>query len=116
MSNFKFYMNNDLSTFFNEFAEIHKIKFMAMNEGENEFTVPMVIDEDVFLERKSERDPFRGVDGLYYSKKVVHVRLEDIREKPAVNEQVKLDDELYVILECSEAFGVVSMTLGVYGS
>jgi hypothetical protein len=103
MPKLKDYLASDMATFFNqdEFADLHDI------DGQQ---VPAVVDSDVLKirsDRKSER-----YDGVYAAELAVYVRAADLPSRPVYGQHVRLDGKLYLVVECTEAEGILEIVLG----
>lgn len=97
------YLAADLASFFNldEFAELHDIDGMQ---------IPAIVDGDVLKVRsnyKSER-----YDGVYAAELAVYVRAADLPSRPVYGQQVRLDGKLYLVVESTEAEGILEIVLG----
>lgn len=103
MSKLKDYFNSDIDNFFNldEFAQIHTI------DGKE---VPAVIDSDVLKIRSNYKS--EQYDGVYLNEIVVYVKAADLLERPVYGQQLRLDGNLYMVLECTENMGVLEIILG----
>jgi hypothetical protein len=107
MARLKDYLVSDLATFFNldEFAETHVINGVEM---------PAVIDDDIMKERpRQPMDLYNAANGVFIGQKVLYVRLSDIGERPVVGQHIDLDDDLYLVSDCSESMGILEITLEV---
>lgn len=103
MSKFKDFANSDISQVFfslEEFGENHVV-------GGNECVC--VIDSDVKNGSVKLDDYYFNVD------LVLLVSYKELGYKPAVNNTIKVDDKLYVVLECKETVGVLEIKLGKSG-
>jgi hypothetical protein len=98
---------SDLAIFLNldEFADTHDIDGIDM---------PAIVDEDVLKERprSSARDA-NELDGIYLGNLVLFVRFSDLGYRPVVGQHIKVDSKLYLVADCSEAGGVLEITLEV---
>lgn len=102
MSNLKFYMNNDLSTFFNddEFAEYHDI------DGQQ---ILAVIDSDQFNERpKDPAELYHLTNGIYRSSITMYVKSADY-DKPVIGQRISVDEEDYYVVSVSEDTGLLKI-------
>lgn len=92
-------MNN---VFFNlnEFSEKHKI------DGEQ---IPAIVDSEltqILSQRKEER-----FDGVFSAEIALFVKVEDMPEKPVYGQQMRVDDELYLVKESYVDEGVRKIIL-----
>lgn len=97
------YLASDLATFLNldEFAEMHDIDGLQ---------VAAVVDSDVLKirsDRKSER-----YDGVYAAELAVYVKAADLPNRPVYGQHMRLDGKLYLVVECTEAEGILEIVLG----
>lgn len=102
MKTFKDFLNEDLNVFFNlgEFAEMHNI------DGEE---MPAIVDSEltqILSNRKEER-----FDGVYSAEIALFVKVEDMPEKPVYGQQMRVDDELYLVKESYVDEGVRKIIL-----
>ena len=96
---FKDLIQSDLAVFLNvdEFADTHNI------DGRD---IPAVIDRDV-LKQRSQR-----VDGVYSGEALLFVRLSDLPARPVVDQRMRVDSELFYVVDCNENDGLLEITLG----
>jgi hypothetical protein len=102
MSNFKFYINNDLPTFFNvdEFAEYHDI------DGQQ---VMAIIESDQLNERpRHPVELYRVTDGIYQSSITIYVKSTDY-DKPVVGQRIHVDGEDYYVVSVAEEHGLLKI-------
>ena len=103
---FKDWAVTDLSTFFSldEFADVHNIDGVEMTA---------VIDKDVLMERarKSSADLYHATDGVYVDQVFLFVRKSDLQDRPVNGQSMRVDGEIYLVLDCAENFGVFEITL-----
>jgi hypothetical protein len=94
---------SDLSAFFNlnEFAELHNI------DGRQ---VPAVVDSDILKIRSNDKS--EQYDGVYKGEVAIYVKAVDFPSRPVFGQQMRLDGKLYLVIECSEAMGVLEIVLG----
>lgn len=94
MKTFKDFIKPDLDVFINpdEFGYYHNIN------GED---ILCLVDEDLFDERSTTKDDLRQ-GGVYQKIKSIFIKKIDI-EKPAIDEQLRLDAELYLVVNVNEA-------------
>ncbi len=96
---FKNQVLSDLAVFLNEdeFAERHNI------DGRD---IPAVIDRDI-LKQRSQR-----VDGVYSGEVLLFVRASDLPVRPVVDQRMRVDNELFYVVDCNENDGLLEITLG----
>ena len=94
MKTFKDFIESDLDVFINpdEFGYNHNIN------GED---ILCLVDEDFFDERSTTKDDLRQ-GGVYPKIKSIFIKKIDI-EEPAIDEQLRLDAELYLVKGVNEA-------------
>jgi len=92
----------DLNTFINieEFADLHQV---------NGITMPVVIDADILKQRFSYRDI--PMDGVYTGKLVIFLKTANLGKPPAIGSILRLDDNMYLVADVSEANGILELTL-----
>lgn len=100
MPGFKDYLAADLNTFLNqdEFAEPHNIDGVEM---------PVITDSDILKERPQKPN----VDGVYTGEITVFVRSTDLPDRPVKGQHLRLDEGLYMVLQCTESNGMLEITL-----
>lgn len=104
MPTLKYYLNSDLSTFFNtdEFAEFHDI---------NGQQIPALVDSDILKTRgNNQRDA--QYEGVFRGEVAVFVQSSYFPERPVIGQHMRLDGKLYLVEDCAEAQGVLEITLG----
>ena len=94
---FKDYLASDLTAFINtdEFADTHDIDGQQVN---------CVSDSDVI-------DGGSTYDGVYSRIKKLYVKAVDLPARPARGQHIRVDDELYIVAECTENLGMLEITL-----
>jgi hypothetical protein len=97
------FLASDLPTFFNpdEFAEMHDF------DGRQ---VLAVVDSDILKIRSNDKS--EQYDGVYKGEVAVYVKAADLPARPVFGQQMRLDGKLYLVVECSEAMGVLEIVLG----
>jgi hypothetical protein len=100
--NFKDQMAADISAVFlntDEFADMHDI------DGQS---LASVVDNDVLKNhsRQSER-----YDGIYKAEVTVCVKKSDLGYRPVTGQSMRLDGELYLVADCDEADGMLTIVL-----
>lgn len=103
MSRFKDSINADLVSFINpdEFGQLHDV---------NGRQTLVVFDADII----KERNVFRNLvptDGIYTGQVIVFIKKTDLPNTPAVGSVFRLDGEMYLVIEVSEALGILEITL-----
>lgn len=98
----KDYLASDLDTFLNadEFADTHNI------DGRD---VPAIIDRDVLKQRSRQVD---RVDGVYSGEVLLFVRVSDLPERPVIDQRMRVDNELFYVVDCNENDGMLEISLG----
>lgn len=96
----------DLSTFINldEFAEVHNV------DGKD---MPIIIDNDLLEEKRLKyggQDFFKG-EGLFRGEVLFHVAKQEFDKKPVVDKIMRLDNNIYKIIEVTETEGMYTITL-----
>jgi hypothetical protein len=99
--NFKEQIQEDAGVFLNpgEFADTYNIDGVEM---------PAIIDSDIL----KQRSQVPVVDGLYSEVVVLYIRLTDVGTKPVVNQRMRIDGELYHVIESNDNDGLLEITLG----
>lgn len=99
---FKDQIQSDLAVFINtgEFADTHNI---------DDQDIPAVIDRDI-LKQRSQR--VERVDGVYSGEALLFVRLSDLPARPVVDQRMRVDSELFYVVDCNENDGLLEITLG----
>lgn len=92
----------DLNIFFNvdEFADLHEVNGQQM---------PVVFDADILKQRASYRDI--PIDGVYYAKLVVFVKTASLGKPPVIGSVLRLDGNIFLVSDVSEANGILELTL-----
>lgn len=100
---FKDYLARDLEVFFNlnEFAEMHNI------DGRE---IPAIVDSDITKIRSDNK--YERYDGIYKGEVTVYVRAKDFTIRPVFGQAMRLDGQLYTVVESNEVSGVLEIVLG----
>lgn len=98
----KDYFAGDLDVFMSldEFADIHEV---------NGQKIPVVLDEDILKTRSSYRDV--PMDGVYTGRKVIFIKTASLGKAPAIGSISRIDGKLFLVVEVSEARGVLEITV-----
>lgn len=94
----------DISTVFLnrlEFAETHTVNGKEM---------AVLVDENELLERDKSRMGTHQ-DGLYKSRRLIHVSAVEFGRRPALNSILSLDGRQFKIADCTEEAGMFAITL-----
>lgn len=102
---FKDQVNADLDVFLNldEFAETHNI------DGRQ---VKCIIDLDDLRKFRVNQQAV-NFPGVYGSYKTLFVKAADLPNRPVIGQHLKVDGELYLVVECSEPDGMLEVSLEV---
>lgn len=94
---FKDQLALDTAVFLNagEFAGLHDI------DGEQ---ITCVFDNDVLQKGQA-------VDGVYSSMKKLFIKSADLHDRPVVGQHIRVDGELYLVSDSTEAMGILEITL-----
>lgn len=92
MNSFKDFLKSDNDVFINseEFAETHTVNGKEMD---------IVVDDDLSKERNSKATDSQG---LYTSEKTLFIKKADYGNKPAIEETLKLDGDIYTITDVED--------------
>lgn len=102
--NFKDQLKKDLDIFINplEFAEYHQL-------GSKE--VLMVIDEDSSNQNRARSNDYdHATQNIYESITTIELKSEDY-PKPSIGEPIKLDGEIYIVVNTSILDGILKIVL-----
>lgn len=103
MNEFKKNLKNDLSIFLNnkEFAEKHNLNGIPCKAIIEEFSAIDMVN----------KNPDFGYDGLYGNKIQVYCVKSDLDEIPVYGQTFEVDNELYLVENCSEEEGLLIIQL-----
>lgn len=92
MNSFKDFLESDNDVFINseEFAETHIVNGEEMD---------IVVDDDLSKERNSKTTDSQG---LYTSEKTLFIKKVDYGDKPAIQETLNLDGDIYTITDVED--------------
>lgn len=104
MNKFKDFLKTDLKNVFinvDEFADFHLI------DGERK---KCIVDDDIFEERPSNQiSNLEG--GVYISRKSVFINMNDLKNKPEIQEIMELDGVNYLIENVKETEGLYEIVI-----